>query len=90
MTYGHLDVSDMRAGLNGLATAAIGNLPVAARRLLALNDPRDRAGEVLEPDFQRSRRASIGRDRSGSKDEAPGVEAFANESEASMSRGDRI
>jgi integrase len=34
MTYGHLDVSDMRGGLNALANAAIGNLPVAARRLL--------------------------------------------------------
>jgi integrase len=81
MTYGHLDVSDMRAGMNGLALAAIGNLPVAARRLLASNDLRDGAGEVLEPDFQRVRRASVGRDRSGPKDKAPGAEAFACDSE---------
>jgi integrase len=38
MTYGHLDVSDMRGGLNALANAAIGNLPVAARRLLSTGD----------------------------------------------------
>jgi integrase len=39
MTYGHLDVSDMRAGLNDLASAAIGAIPVAACRLLSAPDP---------------------------------------------------
>jgi integrase len=70
MTYGHLDVSDMRARLNGLATAAIGNLPVAARRLCPSNEPRPGTGDVLEPDFQRVRRASVGRDATHEKEEA--------------------
>ena len=48
MTYGHLDVSDMRGGLNDLANAAIGNLPVAARRLLPSNDsPAPRPTDAL-------------------------------------------
>ncbi len=70
MTYGHLDVSDMRTGLNGLATAAIGNLPVAARRLLPSNEPRHGSGELLEPDYRRVRRASAGRDATLEKEEA--------------------
>ncbi len=87
MTYGHLDVSDMRAGLNGLASAALGNLPVAARRLLSSNDPRHGAGEMLEPDFRRNRRASVGRNDSGPKEEAPGAEAFASDYEGFCESG---
>jgi hypothetical protein len=60
MTYGHLDVSDMRAGLNGLATSAIGSLPVAAHLLYPSNEPLSGAGAVLEPNFMQKRRASVG------------------------------
>jgi hypothetical protein len=72
MTYGHLDVGDMRSGLNNLAVSAIGNLPVAARALAAANAPHKGAGEceVVEPDFRRDRRASVGCEDPETKKEA--------------------
>jgi hypothetical protein len=54
----------------GLATAAIGNLPVAARRLLASNEPRAGSGDMLEGDFRRVLRASVGREPTQQKEEA--------------------